>query len=202
MTPSALRAAYDSAARNWGDTVSRLGYPAAYRTFLAAFPPRSPGKVLDAGCGTGAFARAFVDIAGAPEALTLLDSSAPMLAAAETAFRDVPVALVEAGLGTDRIGPGTCDTVLCAHVIEHVPTPEAALSWLLSRLKPGGQLYLAASRPHWCTALLRWKWGHRAFREAQMLAMLHGAGAGSVRSFAFPVGPPSRTSRGYVALRY
>ncbi len=200
MTDS-LRSAYDSAARTWGDTVSRLGYPGAYRALFEAVPPQASGHVLDAGCGTGAFARAYLTSAGVADTLTLLDTSPRMLAEAIAAFADAPVQTVEAGIGTSDIAPESADVLLCAHVIEHLPDPHAGLRWLVDRLRPGGQLYLVASRPHWCTALLRWKWGHRAFRESEVLAMLDGAGAIGARSFAFPAGPPSRTSRGYVAFR-
>ena len=201
MTPTTLSRAYDAAANGWGATVARLGYPGAYRALLAAFPPAGRNRVLDAGCGSGAFALAWCEIAGEPGRLTLLDPSRPMLDAARAALPAPAKTLIQAGLGTGKIAPGSQDAVLCAHVVEHLPEPGAALGWLLSRLRPGGRLYLVASRPHWCTALLRWKWGHRAYRPGHMLEMLSGAGAANSRAFVFPVGPPSRTSMGYVADR-
>ncbi|MEM0948586.1 MAG: class I SAM-dependent methyltransferase [Pseudomonadota bacterium] len=201
MTPTALRTAYDKAARSWGASVARLGYPAAYCALLKAFPTRPGGHVLDTGCGAGAFSRALVETMGQPDRLILMDPSQPMLNSATGALSGAPVSTVCAGIGTPRIAEASCDAVLCAHVIEHLPDPGAAICWLLERLKPGRPLYLAVSHPHWCSTLLRWKWGHRAFREDEVLAMLHRAGGTRVRSFRFPAGPPSRTSRGYVAFR-
>ena len=194
----ALLRAYDRAAAGWHAGISKLGYPGAYRAFLEACPPDRAGHVLDAGTGSGAFAAAFAESAGVPERLVLLDPSAPMLAEAGARLRGLGAEpeMVEDGVGA-ALGDARFDVVLCAHVIEHLPDPGAALAWLVGRLAPGGRLYLAASRPHWCTALLRWKWGHRAYRPEEIAAMAAAAGA-EARPFAFPAGPPSRTSMGYV----
>ena len=197
---NALLRAYDKAAEGWHEGISKLGYPGAYRALLTTHPPAPATRVLDAGTGSGAFAAAFLDVAGPPAHLTLLDPSRPMLEEAGTRLRTQGTTpeLIETGIGTDLAA--RFDVVLCAHVIEHLPDPAAALTWLLGRLAPGGRLYLAASRPHWCTAILRWKWGHRAFRPEEMLEMFRTVGA-SATPFAFPAGPPSRTSMGYVARR-
>ncbi|MEM6636455.1 MAG: class I SAM-dependent methyltransferase [Pseudomonadota bacterium] len=199
--PHALCAAYDQAAQSWQDTVSRLGYPAAYQEMFDTLPPRCDGPAIDVGCGPGTFARALLAAAPGVPQLDLLDPSAPMLEAAARAMgRSGPTQLrfTQAGIGTDLIRGGY-QSVLCAHVIEHLDDPLDALGWLRSLLAPGGQLYLVVSRPHWCTVLLRWKWGHRAYRTGEMAKMLTVAGFATCRTVTFSAGPPSRTSAGYIA---
>lgn len=190
---------YDATARTWHGAVDRLGYPAAYRLLIET-APMPAGSVLDAGCGSGHFALAWIRRVGAPVRLTLLDPSQAMLDEAASRVGLVSET-VNDGIGCDAIAPGGMDAILCAHVIEHLDDPESALAWVLSRLRPGGRLYLAASQPHWCTAILQWRWGHRAIRPHEMRAMLRRAGFAGVREVAFAAGPPSRTSRGYIADR-
>lgn len=46
--------------------------------------------------------------------------------------------------------PGdTFDTVLCTEVIEHVPTPQAAIAEINRVLRPGGHLVLSAPQTYW-----------------------------------------------------
>lgn len=198
-TPLAL--AYDRVATGWQRRIDRLGYPGAYGALFAHLPPAPAGRVLDVGAGSGAFSQALLDAEHRPRSLDLLDPSAAMLAEAEARLSPrAPVRTLRAAVGADLSG-APYDTLLCAHVIEHLDDTGAALRWLRAQLRPGGQLYLAASRPHWCTALLRWKWGHRAFAPVRMTSLLTDAGFASVSGFAFPTGPPRRTSHGYRAER-
>jgi len=197
-----LAALYDRMALGWHGAVQKLGYPAAYRALISAHP-FGARRVLDVGSGTGHFALAWVERAGIPDALTLLDPSSAMLtdAADRLAAAGVSAQFLDDGVGTDAISPGSADAILCAHVIEHLDDPQAALAWMLSRLRPGGRLFLAASQPHWCTALVRMRYGHRAYRPEQVEAMLDAAGFTRVASMPFAAGPPSRMSHGYVADR-
>ena len=91
------------------------------------------------------------------------------------------------------------DLILCAHVVEHAARPHKDLAVLRSMLAPGGSLLLIVSKPHLCTWLLRWKWGHRAFTPAQVARLLAAAGLAGVDIVPFYSGPPSRTSMGYLA---
>ena len=196
----ALQAIYDAAATGWQDGISKLGFEAAYRDLMQAVSPiAAPVRVLDVGTGTGAFASAWIDRHGVPATLTLTDISPAMLDVAATRL---PVSrAIVAPLGAPLADVTEQDVVLCAHVIEHLPDPDAALRWLYDCLEPGGQLVLALSKPHWCTALVRWRWGNAAYTPEQATAMLARAGFSQITSHAFASGPPSRLSCGYIARR-
>ncbi|WP_299140649.1 class I SAM-dependent methyltransferase [uncultured Tateyamaria sp.] len=196
----ALRAVYDAAATGWQDGISKLGFLTAYAEVMAHTPEPAPdARVLDVGTGTGAFATAWVARHGRPGALTLTDISPAMLDAAAT--RLAPARTVATPLGAHVPDLPPQDVVLCAHVIEHLDDPLEALQWLHDRLTPGGTLVMAISKPHWCTALVRWRWGNAAFEPEHAAHMLHEAGFEDVTAYPFSAGPPSRLSHGYVARR-
>ena len=195
-----LQSIYDAAATGWQDGISKLGFLAAYADLMSSVPVvRKEPRVLDVGTGTGAFAQAWLDTHGALATLTLTDISQSML---DTAVARLPGAVTIAtplGGQLDHMPPQ--DVVLCAHVIEHLEDPQAALAWLHDQIAPGGLLVLALSRPHWCTALVRWRWGNAAYHPAQAKQMLEAAGFAEIILHPFKSGPPSRVSHGYIAIR-
>ncbi len=198
-----LTARYAQAARNWHSGIVRLGYPEAYLRLLAARKARAKDHVLDVGTGSGLFSEIWHRSNGPPASLTLLDPCRPMLsdACARMAELGASFDAIESGIGTEAIPSESADVVLCAHVLEHLDDPLEGLSWVRSRLVPGGTAFLAVSRPHWCTALLRWRWGHRAYGPEVMFELLNRAGFSEIELVPFVAGPPSRTSMGYVANR-
>ena len=208
MTASAtqpkLAKRYDKASPGWRRKINALGYPAAYGEFfeqsVGADAESATWQVLDAGTGCGDFAKAFVDTVGAPEAITLLDISRAMLDRAEILLGEY-VPRVESRCGTveELDSVRTFDAVLCAHVIEHCGDYRKALAALARSLKPGGRLLLVASKPHWCTTLIRLLWRNKAFHPKTMCSLLTDAGFEQIQTVAFPSGPPSRTSFGYAA---
>ncbi len=196
----ALQAIYDAAATGWQDGISKLGFINAYAQLMRNAPsPATPPKVLDAGTGTGAFAQAWIDAHGTPATLTLTDISRAMLQVAATRLPATQVLTIGVGDEVPHVPPQ--DIVLCAHVIEHLDDPHAALTWLRDRLRPDGTLIMAISKPHWCTALVRWRWGNAAYTPDKAHAMLKAAGFTAISAHPFTSGPPSRVSYGYIAQR-
>lgn len=194
---------YDTAAPRWGDKMRTLGYFDGYLGFLSA--PQRPADrevhVIDVGAGTASFSEAWVAINGPPGQLTLLEPSRAMLERGQAALRTrgVEPKLVQALLGEVDVEPA--DEALAAHVIEHCADPLAALKQIRDLLRPGGRLHLVVSKPHWCNAIIWFQWRHRTFRQEEILDLVREAGFAVERVYAFPSGPPSRTSRGIVAIR-
>ena len=202
MSTSELSVKYDNAAPAWGDKMRLLGYHDAYLGFLAAETYRAePGsRVLDIGCGTGAFANGWAAIHGSDQAITLLDPSREMLARADATLRarGVSADLRQSTL-EDMPKDETFDCLLAAHVIEHTSDPVSALGQMRSLVQPDGRLWLIVSKPHWCNAIIWFQWRHRAYRPDTVADSLAKSGWRLDSEYAFPSGPPSRTSRGYLA---
>ncbi|MXU65303.1 class I SAM-dependent methyltransferase [Oceanomicrobium pacificus] len=196
---------YDRAADAWRRTVTRLGYARAYGQFVSAADRAGAlapgGAVADIGTGAGDFALAYAQQAARPGPLTLVDPSRPMLdqARATLSACALPVTCRQGALGDGWVGSAGFDTLLCAHVIEHLPDTGAALRHLRMLLHPGGTLLLVASKPHWCNALVWMRWQHRTLRPDDLVAELGAAGFSDVTVHPFASGPPSRTSMGYIA---
>ena len=202
MATSDLDLKYDSAAPVWADKMRLLGYNDAYLGFLASQTFRAPpaNRVLDIGCGTGAFSDAWAAIHGPEQDITLLDPSQEMLrrATATLAARGVATHQSKTTL-EDFVLDQPFDCLLAAHVIEHQPDPVAALRHMRAQVRPDGRLWLIVSNPHWCNAIIWFQWRHRAYRPADVTGFLQDAGWAIEAEYAFPSGPPSRTSRGYLA---
>lgn len=201
-TANDLNLQYDRASVSWGDKMRVLGYADAYLGFLAHDAIRAaPGdRVCDVGCGTGAFAQAWVGINGPTGDVTLLDPSRQMCARAKAVLAERGAAAEAIAKGLDDFTPDLpFDHLLIAHVLEHVADPVTALKRLRGWVTPGAKLKLVASKPHWCNAIIWFQWRHRAFRKEEMASLLAEAGWRLDETYAFPSGPPSRTSRGYSA---
>ena len=200
---------YDRGANRWHNAIQKMGYMQAYDKLCilnndSARPHTGePTTVLDVGTGTGGLSISYVKNGAGRAHLKLLDPSPKMLqhAAANLSKFDVPIQPIEGSIGDDCVPPDAHETVLCAHVIEHTEDPLKSLEWLYTRLKAGGTLLLVVSKPHWCTALVRWKWGHKAFEPEELTALLEACGFRAIQTVAFDAGPPSRMSYGYRAER-
>ncbi|PSL20415.1 class I SAM-dependent methyltransferase [Shimia abyssi] len=199
-----LQRAYDAAADRWQDGLNALGYPAAYnalaRCATTELPASSGEAILDVGTGSGAMALAMQKSVFCDSQIDLMDLSAEMLRAARQAVPRARTSYLGPIGGAD-IPANAYDRVLCGHVIEHGPDPLAQIEWLFDRLRPGGQLILAVSRPHWCTAILRLRWGNAAYRPDAVSGLLSQAGFTNVNTHPHAKGPPARTSCGYTARR-
>ena len=198
-----LTRAYDGAASKWRDKMRALGYYDGYLGFLSAPGARSTdgAHVIDVGSGTGAFAEAWVAVNGPNVRMTLLEPSPEMLARGEAALlaRGVKPEPVVGLLG--EVEMPEADEVLAAHIIEHCDDPGEALRQMRALLKPGGKLRLVVSKPQWCNAIIWVQWRHRTFARDEIISLVEAAGFDVESEYAFPSGPPSRTSRGIVARR-
>lgn len=191
---------YDKAAPGWADKMRLLGYFDAYLGFLSSAPQADLGlNALDIGCGTGAFAeaRAVVQPNGR---ITLLEPSARMLQLAQSALQHRGIAADTVQTRLEEFQPPSrFNCLLAAHVLEHCADPVAALRRMRDLAEPGAALWLVVSKPHWCNAIIWFQWRHRTYRPDVVADMLTRAGWALQAEHSFSAGPPSRTSRGYLA---
>jgi 2-polyprenyl-3-methyl-5-hydroxy-6-metoxy-1,4-benzoquinol methylase len=146
--PADLEAAYDAAYyRPWADQAPRRAaiWQARLARVAALRPP--PARLLDVGCGTGAFLglcreRGF-EVAG-----TELSAYAAKTAA-QAGFAVTRGELWDAGLPAAAF-----DVVTCWHVIEHTTDPRRTLAEMRRVLRPGGTLVLAT--PNLANHIFRW----------------------------------------------
>lgn len=109
-------------------------------------------NLLDAGSGTGAFARALISEGMSPACLTLLDPSEAMLARCS----DISARKVNGRLESLPFENGRFDIVTCAWALETVPHPDVALGELCRVVRPGGVLCIAFCAETPTRALADW----------------------------------------------
>jgi SAM-dependent methyltransferase len=108
----------------------------AQRT-VASFPlPLAGARVLDLGCGVGAYAP-LLENAGA--VVVAADSDPAMVAEAATRTSQVVVADAR----RTPFDAASFDGVLCSNLLEHTPEPEAVVAEIERVLRPGGWAYVS-----------------------------------------------------------
>lgn len=128
---------YDRAHRRWLRHAGGQAQAALEAAARAVATPQA--RLLDAGCGTGAFARALIAEGDAPARMTLLDPAPAMLARCA----DLPVRRVAGRLEALPFANASFDVVTCAWALETTPDLDLALRELRRVLRPGGALLLA-----------------------------------------------------------
>jgi len=128
---------YDRLHRRWLKHAGGEAQVALEATVRALAMPDT--NLLDAGCGTGTFARALIAEDISPARVTLLDPSDAMLARCA----DLPARQVKGRLEALPFEDSEFDIVTCAWALETVPHPEVALRELCRVVRPGGILCLA-----------------------------------------------------------
>ncbi len=201
-TPFFLRQMYDNAAAGWQSGIEKLGYMCAYERLIdRAFemaPMQANETILDAGSGTGAISIALTNRHKLTPKLHLLDLSPAMLDEARACVPG-PVQTTIGLIGCAELPDQAFDRVLCAHALEHTVDTIESLVWLRNRLKRGGQIVLTVSRPHWCTTLLRWRYGNVAYAPDKVFSFLEKTGFSDIQIARHQKGPPARTSCGFIA---
>ena len=107
-------------------------------------------RVLDAGCGPGA----FLDVL-APHAAELvgLDLSRAVDAAHANTAHLGHVRVAQADLLAPPVAPASFDLVVCIGVLQHTPDPAATFASLARLVRPGGRLAVWAYERTRCEAL-------------------------------------------------
>jgi SAM-dependent methyltransferase len=117
-----------------------------FAVFLAEHTAgRPPGRVLDLGCGTGAYGEVLRPLA---EELVGCDAAPPALARAAAGGRyDRLIAADLESAGAGDLAP-PYDLVFSTEVVEHLRDPDGFLRLVASLLTPGGRLVLTTTAYH------------------------------------------------------
>ena len=108
--------------------------------------PRESRRILDVGCGSGAFGQAL-KVERSDREVVGITHSEEEAALAREVIDQVVVADLESYSFRDL---GRFDCVICSHVLEHLRNPDAVLSRLQSVLAPGGTVLIALPNVlHW-----------------------------------------------------
>lgn len=161
-----LRQAYDDQAPMWTGKLMKLGFLDAYREVMADFTEGdddagdAPLRVLDCGVGTGALSAAFAHEVAQPFDLSAVDISPSMLSEARTNLSGLDLRFDGqiADMHSLPFETGCFDRVICAHTVEHLASPNAAISEMCRVLKPGGKLLLVVTRKSALGAYIHLKW--------------------------------------------
>jgi 2-polyprenyl-3-methyl-5-hydroxy-6-metoxy-1,4-benzoquinol methylase len=145
-----------------------------------AFP--TPGRLLDLGCGSGAFLARARDMGWQ---VTGCDPDP----AAVAACRSQGLAVIEGDAFASALDAGGFDVVTLSHAIEHVGDPAAVVRRVGALLAPGGCVWLALPNP--ASLGLRvfgtaWRGLHLPFHlcipsQSQLAGMLRAAGFSGIR---------------------
>jgi SAM-dependent methyltransferase len=114
-------------------------------------------RVLEIGCGTGAFTVPLAEAVGERGEVLGADISTAMLAQARKRFAETPlrnVTLVEADAQTHQFDPGRFDLITSRFGVMFFADPAAAFGNLLRATRPGGRLCFACwgtleNNRHW-----------------------------------------------------
>lgn len=163
---------YDRCARSWKKRLSLFGTTETYGSAWDAFFDLTSGtraqrqlRVLDCGIGDGAFSSAFASRYPGELDLHGVDLSAGMLDQARTnlSASGIHPTLWQADCRDLPFETETFDIVMAAHVIEHLPDPQSALSEMFRVLKPGGRAAFAITRNSPLGRLIQFSWRTQTF---------------------------------------
>lgn len=182
-TTGDLAGLYDHASKSWARTSRRFRLETAYRDPLFASGvaealTRPDARVLDCGIGRGSLSLALAGITTNAPDYHGIDTSGAMLSAAEAELRRAGIVaqLRQSDIRTIPYPDRTFDGVMAAHVLEHLPDPQAALSEMVRVLKPGGILFACMTGRSVFGAFVQLRWRTWMVSERQGIAWLRESG--------------------------
>ena len=139
------------------DLVGALPLPSFLARLLADLrgwswwpPPPPPGRLLDVGCGSGAYGASLLALGWQADGIEPAPAAADR---ARAAGLEVQTCTVDAA----HLKPAAYDAVTLWHVLEHLDDPVAALKRLRAALAEGGLLIVEV--PNWSGWVARWAGG-------------------------------------------
>lgn len=114
-------------------------------------PGVAGGRLLDVGCGNGAFLTRMRSLGWQAEGVEVDDQAVAQ-------GRSQGLLIHSGKLEAQKFPEDSFDAITLSHVIEHVHDPESLLSECHRLLKPGGRVVVTTPNPA--------SWGHTLFRES------------------------------------
>jgi len=171
LDQSDLANLYDQRAGDWDMDLSHLRVEDAYKQALApVLSDLRPGaRLLDCGIGTGAFSAAVLrslpfnlDIHGVDISPDMIDQ-----AGARLERLGVEPTLHVSDASALDYEDESFDWVICAHMLEHLADPQAALAEMVRVLRPGGRLVVCVTRNSWFGRHIQLNWRTWAVSKTQ-----------------------------------
>jgi len=182
LSKRCLASRYDTVSSKWVRTARRFQLNAAYREPLLAsqvaiglMQVDSRARVLDCGVGNGSLSIALDSLLRSPIDFHAIDISSEMLVQAKSVmeYAGLRPRLQQADVLSLPYDDQSFEVVMAAHVLEHLPDPERALSEMNRVLKPGGMVFLCVTRPSFFGAFVQLLWRTWAITEQEGIAWLH-----------------------------
>lgn len=122
-------------------------------------PHRGEGRILEIGCGNGAFLQTAREVGWSPAGLEIAGEAA-------AAARSRGLEIHEAFLHECELESESLDAIVMNEVLEHVWDPRSLLVEIHRLLRPGGALFLRTRNPEsWTAAFCGPRWHHYSVRE-------------------------------------
>jgi SAM-dependent methyltransferase len=134
-------ALYDEMAPHYDALFEEPGYRRAYDRlageYIDRLVPSEPGMIVDAGCGTGRWARRW--LARGPHVIGI-EQSPEMIAELRRKRPGPHFRLISEGMEDAEIEPGSADLVVAMGSLHYVADPAAMLRRFADWVRPGGQV--------------------------------------------------------------
>lgn len=209
-TNSELAKTYNQAARWWHQHLQILGYGRAYRQLWRSLRKAGylqngfePKNICDCGIGTAAFGLALAQTINSNVNIVGVDLSPEMLqtAQAKLAKAHIQHQVCRSDVRTLPFENSVFDTVISAHMLEHLPNPREGLKEMFRVLRPGAPLILVVTRSGILGSLIQWRWGNRCFSPNELINLMKEAGFSNFKVIPFPLGLARFTSSAYIGFR-
>jgi SAM-dependent methyltransferase len=141
------------------------------------------GHLVEIGCGAGHYTSRYADLPGVRH-VTAIDIDPQVIAEARRAVTrgNVEFRVQDAG----ALAAGSCDSMVCANVLEHMEDDRSFLRTLAQALAPAGTLaLLVPAHPLLYSQCDREAGHYRRYRKGELRSLIHQAGLSIDRLFYF-----------------
>lgn len=182
LSTTDLASRYDAVSGKWARTARRFQLNTAYREPLLTsrvvinlMQVEPQARILDCGVGNGSLSIALDSLMKGSVDFHAIDTSAEMLVQAKSVMQRAGLNphLQQADVLSLPYEDQSFDVVMAAHVLEHLPDPQRALTEMVRVLKPGGMVFLCVTRPSLFGALVLLLWRTWAITEQEGIAWLN-----------------------------